>query len=60
MKCNLALCLREEQMMLCLSQEGCKMSIMLMKKKLYMCCIDIEKAFDCVPWYVLEGAMRKN
>ena len=28
MKCNLALCLREDQLMMCLSCEGCNRSIM--------------------------------
>ena len=30
------------------------------KKKLYMCFVDIEKAFDRVPRKVMEGAMRKK
>ena len=28
-------------------------------KKLYMCFVDVEKAFDRVPWKVLERALRK-
>ena len=30
------------------------------KKKLYMCFVDIEKAFDKVPRKVMEWAMRKK
>ena len=30
------------------------------KKKLYMCCVDIEKAFDRVSRKVMEWAMRKK
>ena len=30
------------------------------EKKLYMCCIDLEKAIDRVPRKVLEWAMRKK
>ena len=29
-------------------------------KKLYMCFVDLEIAFDRVPWKVLECAMRKK
>ena len=29
-------------------------------KKLYMCVVDLEKAFDRVPWKVLERALRKK
>ena len=32
----------------------------LNKKKLYMCFVDLEKAFDRVPRKVIEWAMRKN
>ena len=46
-------------MMLCLSREGCKKSIML-KKKLYMCFVDLEKGFDRVDGKVLEWSMRKK
>ena len=38
MKCHLALCLIEEQLMLCLSREGYKMSIMQRKKVVYVFC----------------------
>ena len=27
---------------------------------LYMCLVDLEKAFDRIPWKVLEWALRKN
>ena len=30
------------------------------KKKLYMCFVDIEKAFDGVPRKMMEWAMRKK
>ena len=30
------------------------------EKKLYMCFVDLQKAFDRVPWRVLEWAMRKR
>ena len=30
------------------------------QKKLYMCFVDLEKAFDRVPWKVVEWAMRKK
>ena len=30
------------------------------EKKLCMCLVDLEKAFDRVPWIVLEWAMRKK
>ena len=45
MKAYLALCLGEEQLILCLSWEGCKKSIML-KEESCMCFVDLEKAFD--------------
>ena len=32
----------------------------LYMKKLYMCFVDIEKAFDTVPRKVVEWAMRKK
>ena len=35
--------------MLYLSYKDCKNSIMLKGKKLYMCFMDLEKAFDLVP-----------
>ena len=60
MKCNLVLCLREEQLILYLSCEGCKKSIMLKEKKLHVCFVDLEKVFDKVPWKVLEWALRKK
>ena len=49
--CNLALCWRAEQFMVCLSGESCLKSIML-KEKSYMCVcfVDLEKAFHLVPW----------
>ena len=46
--------------MLYLSREGCKKSIMLKEKKLYMCFVDLEKTFDRVPRKVLEWALRKK
>ena len=30
------------------------------EKKLYMCFVDLEKAFDRVPWKVVDWAMRKR
>ena len=36
------------------------MGIVLMAKKLYICFVDPEKAFDRVRRKVLEWAMRKN
>jgi hypothetical protein len=30
------------------------------KRKLYMCFVDLEKAFDCVPRKVIEWALRKK
>ena len=59
MECNLAFCLRDEQLMLCLSQEGCMKSI-IPKEKSCMCVLDIEKAFDRVPRKVLEWVMKKK
>ena len=59
MKCNLALCLREEQLKLYLSQEGCRNGIMP-KEKLYMCPMCIEKAFDRVPRIELLWAMSEK
>ena len=43
-----------------LFREGCKKRIMLKEKKLYMCVVDPEKAFDRVPRKVLEWALRKK
>ena len=43
--------------MLCFSRESCKKSIMV-KEKLYMCFVDLEKAFNRVTRKVLEWAMR--
>ena len=54
-KCHSALCLRGEQLLLCLSQEGGKMS-----DKGRMRFVDIEKALDRVPRKVLEWTMRKK
>ena len=33
---------------------------MLNEKKLYMCFVDLEKAYDTVPRKVMEWAMRKK
>ena len=46
--------------MLCLFCEDCKKSIMPEEKKLYMCCVDLDTAFDGVPRNVLEWEMRKK
>ena len=46
--------------MLYLFQEGCKKSIMLKEKKLYMGFVEIEKNLDRVPRIVLEWGMRKK
>ena len=46
MTVNLPLFLRKEKLMLCLSREGCKQSIMLELKKLSIYFMDLEKAFD--------------
>ena len=59
MECNLAYCLRDEQLMLCLSEEGCMKSI-IPKEKSCMCFVDLEKAFGRVPRKVLEWAMKKK
>ena len=59
MKCNLALYLRDEQLMLFVfrkMQEGYHAN----ENKLYMCFVDLEKAFDRVPWKVLGLALKKK
>ena len=60
MKCNLALCLSENQLMLYLYSEGCKKRIMLKEKKLYVCFLVLEKAFDRVLRKMFEWSMRKK
>ena len=46
--------------MLCLSWEGCKKSIMLKEKKLYICFVDLEEAFDRVQRKLLVWVIRKK
>ena len=43
-----------EQLMLCLSRDDC------LKRKLYMCLMDVERAFGRVLRKVLEWAMGKK
>ena len=58
MQCSLVLCLAEERQKHCLLSEECKRNIKI--KKLYMCFVDIEKAFDRIPRKVMQWAMRKK
>ena len=45
--------------MLCLSREGC-IIYHAKGKKLYMCFVDLDKAFIRVPRKVMQWAMRKK
>ena len=38
----------------------CQNSTVENKMRLYMCFVDLDKAFDRVPWKVLEWALRKK
>ena len=46
--------------MLCLSLRRMQEEYFAKAKKLYMCFVDLEKAFARLPWKVLEWAMRKQ
>ena len=55
MKCNLALSWEEHDSCVVYSEE-----FRGREKKLYMCFVNLEKAFDRVPRKVMEWALRKK
>ena len=59
MKYNSALCLREERLIQYLSCDGCKKSIMVEGKELYVF-VDLEKVIGRVIRKLLKWAMRKK
>ena len=59
MKCNLAVCLRGTNDVVFILRR-LQEEYHAKGKKLYMCLVDLEKAFDRVPRKVLKWAMRKK